>query len=64
MLTVKFVKSEKFLAILRKYIIFNVKLVEAHKMSKVFWTKLYYKMSELFRWFLLALILSSRKLKN
>ena len=45
----KFVKSEKFLAVLWEHIIFNVKWVEVHKMSEVFWAKLYCKMSDLFR---------------
>ena len=64
MLAGKFVKQERFLAVLRKHIKFNVKLVDVHKISDVFWAKLYCKMSELFRWFLLALRLSARKLKS
>ena len=39
---------EKFLAVLREHIIFNVKWVEVQKMSEVFWAKLYCKMSQLF----------------
>ena len=62
--TEKFLKWERFSAMLRKYIIFNVKLIEVHKMSEVLWAKLYCKMSELLRWFLLALRLSASKLKK
>ena len=40
----KNLQSEK-----QEHIIFNVKWVEVHKMSEVFWTKLYCKMSNLFR---------------
>ena len=54
MLSGKFVKWERFLAVLQKYIIFIVKLIEVHKMGEVFWAKLCCKISELFRWFLLA----------
>ena len=39
----KFVKSERFLAVLQEHIIFNVKWVEVRKMSEVFWAKLYCK---------------------
>ena len=59
----KFVKWERFLALLREHIIFNVEWVEFHKMSQVLWTKLYCKMSELSRRFLLAFRLSARKFK-
>ena len=45
----KFVKSERFLSVLRQHIIFNVKRVEVHKMSEVFLAKLYCKMRDLFR---------------
>ena len=44
----KFVKSERFLAVLREHIVFNVKWVEVHKMSGYFWPKLYCKRSDLF----------------
>ena len=44
----KFVKSQRVLAMLQEHIIFNVKWVEVPKMSKVFWAKLYCKMSDLF----------------
>ena len=44
----KFVKSEKFLAVLLEHIIFNVKWVEIRKMSEIFWMKLYCKMSDIF----------------
>ena len=37
----KFVKSERFLAVLRKHIIFNVKWVEVRKKSEAFRSKLY-----------------------
>ena len=43
MLAEKFVKWGRFLAVLREHIIFNVEWVE------VFWGKLYFKTSELFR---------------
>ena len=43
-----FVKSERFLAVLREYIAFNINWVEIRKMSEVFWVKLYRKMSEFF----------------
>ena len=56
-----FVKSERFLFALRDHIIFNVKWVDVRKMSEVFWAKLYYKMCDLFCWFLLVLRLSARK---
>ena len=59
MIALKLVKSEIFLAVLREHIIFNVKWVEVHKMSEAFWAKLYCKMSDLFRWFLLALRFSA-----
>ena len=36
----KFVKWERFLAVLHEHIIFNVKWVEARKMSEVFWARL------------------------
>ena len=36
MITGKFVKSERFLTVLREHIIFDVKLVEVRKMSEVF----------------------------
>ena len=45
----KFLKSERFLAVLREHIIFNVKWVEFRKMSDVSRAKLYGKMSDLFR---------------
>ena len=64
MLAEKFVKWGRFLAVLREHIIFNAKWVETYKMSEVFWGKLYFKTSELFRNFLLASRLSARKLKN
>ena len=44
----KFVKSERVLEVFREHIIFNVKWVEIPKMSEVFWTKPYCKMSDLF----------------
>ena len=39
--------------------IFSFKRVEIRKMSEVFCAKLYCKMSDLFRWFLLALRFSA-----
>ena len=36
----KFVKSERFLDVLREHIVFNVKWSEVCKTSKVFWSKL------------------------
>ena len=44
----KFVKWDRFLAVLREHIIFNIKWVEVRKMSEVFWAKLYCTMSDLF----------------
>ena len=61
MLAGKFVKSERVLAVLRVQFVVNVKLVEIRKMGEVFWAKLYCKMSDFFRYFLLALRLSARK---
>ena len=43
------VKFIKFLVVLREHIAFNVKWLEFHKISEVFWAKLYCKMNELFR---------------
>ena len=57
MFTLKYVKSERFLAVLWKHIIFNVKWVhiifnvkwvKVGKMSEVFWAKFYRKMSDIF----------------
>ena len=44
----KFVKWDRFLAVLREHIIFNIKWDEVRKMSEVFWAKLYSTMSDLF----------------
>ena len=44
----KFVKLERFLAVLREHIIFNVKWVVVRKMSQIFRAKLYCKMCSLF----------------
>ena len=44
----KFLKSERFLAVLQEHIIFNVKRFEVRKISKVFRAKLCCKMSDLF----------------
>ena len=57
-------KSERFLTVLREHIIFNVKWVDIRKTSEVFWSKLYCKMSDIFRYFLLALRLSTWKSEN
>ena len=56
----KSLKLERFLAALREHIICNVKRVEVRKMS-VFWVKLYCKIRDLYRYFLLALRLPARK---
>ena len=45
----KLLKWEKFLAVFREHINFDVKWVEVRKMSEVFWAKLYCTMSDLFR---------------
>ena len=47
----KFVQWERFLAVLREHVVFNVEWVEFYKMSKVFWVKLYCKLSDIFRQF-------------
>ena len=57
----KICKSVSFLAVLQEHIIFNVKWVEVHKMREVFRAKLYCKMNNPFRWFLLALTVSAKK---
>ena len=44
----KFVKPERVLGVLLEQFVVNVKLIEISKMSKVFWAKLYYKMSDVF----------------
>ena len=48
MLVEKFAKWEKFLAVLREHIIFDVKWVDVQKMSEIFRAKLYCKMSKTF----------------
>ena len=55
----KFVNREILLALFWKNIIFNFKRVEIRKMNEVFCTKLYRKMSNVFRWLLLALRFSA-----
>ena len=55
------VNLERLLPVLQGHIIFNVKWDEVHKMSEVFWAKLYCKMSNLFWQSLLALRLSAKK---
>ena len=55
----KFVNWESFLAVFWEHVIFNFKRVEICKMSEVFWAKLYCKISDLFGWFLLALVFSA-----
>ena len=47
------------MAVFWENIIFNFKRVEIRKMSEFFCAKLYCKMSNVFRWFLLALKLSA-----
>ena len=44
----KFANSERFLAVLPEHIKFSVNWIEVRSMSKVFWGKLYCKMSDLF----------------
>ena len=55
----KFVNWESFLAVFWDHVIFSFKRVEIRKMSEDFWVKPYYKMSDLFGWFLLALRFSA-----
>ena len=55
----KFVNWEHFLAVFWEHVISSPKRIEIRKMSEVFWAKLYCKMSDLFRWFLLALRFSA-----
>ena len=55
----KFVNWESFLAVFWEHFIFNFIRVEICKISVVFWTKLYCKTSDIFRWLLLALRFSA-----
>ena len=55
----KFVNWESFLAVFWEHIIFNSKRVDINKMSEVFWAKMYCKMGDLFRRFLLGLSFSA-----
>ena len=55
----KLVNWEILLVVFWENIIFNFKRAEIRKMSEVFCAKLYCKMSDLFRWFLLALRFSA-----
>ena len=57
----KFLKTERFLAVLQQHTIFNIKWVEVRKMNDFYRAKLYCKMNDLFPWSLLALRLSARK---
>ena len=50
----KFVNWESFLAMFWEHIIFSFKRVEIRKMNEVFWVKPCCKISDLYRWFLLA----------
>ena len=59
MLAGKFVNWEGVLAVFWEHVIFNFKRVEIRKISEVFWAKLYFKMSDIFSWFLLALRFSA-----
>ena len=59
MFTGKFVNRESFLAVIWEYFFFSFKRVEIRKMSVVFRARLYYKMSNIFRWLLLALRFSA-----
>ena len=47
------------LALFWEHFIFNFKRVDIRKMSEVIWVKMYCKMGDLFRWFLLGLIFSA-----
>ena len=60
------VNLERLLAVLQGHIIFNVKWDEVHKMSEVFWAKLYCKMSIFFGSFCLLwdFLLKNLKLKK
>ena len=57
----KFVNWESLfcLALFWEHFIFNFKRVDIRKMSEVIWVKMYCKMGDLFRWFLLGLIFSA-----
>ena len=59
MLVGKFVNWEGVLAVFWEHVIFNFKRVEIRKISTVLWAKLYFQMSDLFGWFLLALRFSA-----
>ena len=59
MLAGKFVNWEGVLAVFWEHVIFNFKRVEIRKISAVLWAKLYFQMSDLFGWFLLALRFSA-----
>ena len=59
MLVGKFVNWEGVLAVFWEHVIFNFKRVEIRKISAVLWAKLYFQMSDLFGWFLLALRFSA-----
>ena len=55
----KFINWESLLAVFWKHFISNFIWVEIRKMSVVFWAKLYCKISDIIRWFLLALRFSA-----
>ena len=55
----KFVNWQSLLAVFWEHVISSFKRVEIHKMSEIFWMKLYCKMSDLCGWFLLALRFSA-----
>ena len=61
MFAVKLVKWERFLAVLLKDFFDNAEWAEFRKMSEVFRTKLYCKMSDSFCQFSLVLRLSTKK---
>ena len=55
----KFVNWESFLAVFWEHFVFNFIRVEICEITVVFWAKLYCKMSDIFRWLLLALRFSA-----
>ena len=46
--SLQFVKSERFLIVLREHFMFNIKWVEICKISDIFWAKMYCKTSHHF----------------
>ena len=61
----KFANSERFLAVLPEHIKFSVNWIEIRSMSKVFWGKLYCKMSDPFcQCFLVWRLLEDLKIRK